>query len=65
MLTLFISIYFQPQLIQNKRKMYCLSAKLAFISCSDQVQGPLSRLADLKKRLINLFPAGEYGNFHI
>ncbi len=44
MLTLFISIYFQPQLIQIKREMYCLKAKLAFISCSNQAQGPLGRI---------------------
>ncbi len=42
--TLFISIYFQLQLIQIQRKMYCLSEKLAFISCSNQAQGPLGRI---------------------
>ncbi len=44
MLTLFISIYFQPQLIQIKREMYCSRAKLAFIPCSNQAQGPLGRI---------------------
>ncbi len=44
MLTLFISIYFQPHLIQIKSELYCLRARLAFISCSNQAQGPLGRI---------------------
>ncbi len=43
MLTLFISIYFQPHLIQIKMEMYCLRARLAFITCSNQAQGALGR----------------------
>ncbi len=44
MLTLFISIHFQQQLIQIKREMYCLNAKLAFISSTNQAKGPLRRI---------------------
>ena len=44
MLTLFISIYFQPHLFQIKGEIYCLRARLAFISCSNQAQWPLGRI---------------------
>ncbi len=44
MLTLVISINFQPHLIQIRREMYRSRASLAFISCSNQAQGPLGRI---------------------
>ncbi len=41
---LILFIYLQPHLIQIKREMYFLKAKLAFITCSNQAQGPLGRI---------------------